>query len=201
MASAPTKTTTVKTVNNNTGVTTSTSTTSSSSGTTVTKKTTIGTPKTTTAASSVSTPAAAPAAALAAKWITGPNDDGWTMCAPVAVANTLLAATGIAASNAEIERLYRAAGGIGDTGIPLTAGLDAAVLTGLAGCHLDGYWPTDRYACADLLLMFVTGVPGLHVAAYHGGKVITWGGEIPLDGMDAVVLGAWSLHWHGTETR
>ena len=201
MASAPSKTTTTKTVNNKTGSTTSSSTRVSGGSTTVTKTTTIGKAPSTTPSSSVATPAAAPGTALASEWIVRPNDDGWTMCAPVAVANSLLAATGIQASNGEIERLYRAAGGIGGTGVPLAAGLEAAALTGLAGCHLDGYWPTDRYACADLLLMFVTGVPGLHAAAYRGGKVITWGDEIPLDDMDAVVLGAWSLAWHGTETH
>ena len=127
MASAPSKTTIVKTVNNNTGITKSTTTVVSGGSSTVTKATTIGKPKTTSASTSVSTPATAAGAVLAdVRWIVGPNDTGWTMCGPVAVANHLLSATGIEASNAEMECLYRTAGGIGDTGAPLEFFLAAA---------------------------------------------------------------------------
>src|SRR5450755_4375650 len=142
MASAPTKTTVVKTVNNITGVTTAKRTVVSggSSSTTTTK--TIGTkvsaPKKAAAkAKATKAPAKAAGTVLEAgtPWIIGPNESGWTMCGPVAVANHLLAVTGVEASNGDIERLYRTAGGIGDTGAPLEFCLAAAHVSGLAGCR------------------------------------------------------------------
>lgn len=196
MASAPSKTTTVKTVNNKTGVTKSTSTTTSGNSTTVTKTTTIGKPATTTPAASVSTPATLAHAALGSRWITGPNDTR-PMCAPVAVANTLLAAFGTEATNAELERLYRASGGIGGHAVPLASVLAAARSDGLAGCRLRAF---RRAALddADILLLDLGG-PAVHAAALAGMTVITWGGEIPLEDMDARIIDAWSLTWHGQE--
>ena len=96
MASAPHKTTVTRTINNRTGVTRSTTVTRSGGSTTTTRTTTIGKPKR--AASSGKKAASAPAKAAgevleATRWITGPNDGGWTMCGPVAVANHLLAVT------------------------------------------------------------------------------------------------------------
>src|ERR1039457_871631 len=69
------------------------------------------------------------------EWITGANDV-YPLCGPVAIANSLLAATGVVASNGDIERLYRAAGGHGDSGADLPALLAAAAAEGLAGCLL-----------------------------------------------------------------
>jgi hypothetical protein len=199
MASAPSKTTTVKTVNNKTGVTTSTSTVTSGKSTTVTKTTTIGKPATTTpAAKSVSTPAALPHAALGSRWIAGPNDGGWTLCAPVAVANALLGATGTEAGNAAIERLYKAAGGIGGHAAPLASVLAAARSDGLAGCLLKGYRRAGLDD-ADILLLAFPDEPELHAAAFAGMNVITWGVALPLAGMDATIIDAWSLTWHGQE--
>ena len=200
MASAPSKTTTTKTVNNKTGITTSSSTRVSGGSTTVTKTTTIGKAPSTTPSSSVATPASAPGTALASKWIVGPNDDGWTMCAPVAIANHLLAVTGIEASNAEIERLYRAAGGSRSQAAPLASYLASAAETGLAGCRLAGY---ERAIVdgADLLLLAIAGVPELHVAAVVNGSAVMWGDETPLADLDADLLDAWSLHWHGEPSR
>ena len=195
MTSAPSKTTTVRTVNNKTGVTKSTSTATTGNSTTVTKTTTIGTPAKTTPAASVSTPATLPGAVLGSKWIAGPNDSR-QLCVPVAVANALLGATGTAASNAAIERLYRAAGGIGATGITVPSALAAARSEGLAGCRLKS-WRRAALDDADLLLLAFG--EGYHAAAFAGMTVITWGGEIPLEDMDARIIDAWSLTWHGTE--
>jgi hypothetical protein len=198
MTSAPSKTTTVKTVNNKTGITTSVSKTTSGSSSTVTKTTTIGTPKTTTSSATVSTPATLPGAVLGSEWITGCNDAGWTMCAPVAVANTLYGATGIVADNAAIERLYRTAGGHGDTGVPVRSALAAAYSHGLAGERLKS-WRRAALDDADLVLLEFPGLPGVHAAAFAGLQVVTWGTEIPLAELDARILGAWSLTWHGQE--
>jgi hypothetical protein len=198
MTSAPSKTTTVKTVNNKTGVTTATSTSVSGGSTTVTKSTTIGTAKT------VSSPSATSAATMSAeliggKWIAGPNDGGWNLCTPVAVANALLGATGLEATSAQIERLYARAGGTGSSGVPVTAALSAASRYGLAGCRLKSL---RRAALddADLILAQFPQEDGLHAAAFAGMTVITWGGEIPLEDLDAQIVGAWALTWHGQET-
>jgi hypothetical protein len=199
MTSAPSTTTTSKTVNNKTGVTTSSSTKTSGGSTTVTKSTTIGkAPATTSSAKTATTPSTLPGAVLGSTWIAGPNDGGWNLCAPVAVANALLGALGVEASNGQIERLYAAAGGIGDTGVPLLSALAAARRDGLAGCRLKS-WRHAALDDADILLLAFP--EGLHSAAFAAMTVITWGGEIPLENLDATIIDAWSLTWHGQEIR
>jgi hypothetical protein len=200
VTTSPTTTSTTKTVNNKTGVTTSTSTATSSSGTTTTKTTTIGMAKTASTPTTTSSKASTMSAELlGSKWIAGPNDGGWNLCTPVAVANALLGATGLEATNAQIERLYARAGGTGSSGVPVMSALSAASRYGLAGCRLKGL---RRAALddADLILAQFPCEDGLHAAAFAGMTVITWGGEIPLEDLDARIVGAWSLTWHGTET-
>ena len=203
MASAPHKTTITRTVNNRTGVTRSTTVTRSGGSTTVTRTTTIGKPKKAGASGkkSASSPAKAAGLVLAdTQWITGPNDTGWTMCGPVAVANHLLAVTGTEAPNAAIERLYRAAGGIGDSGVPVDFVLAAAASTGLAGCRLASYEETERIADAGVLLLAVNGVTDLHAAAVTpAGHAVLWGAEFSLADLDARIVAAWSLNWHGLD--
>ena len=137
----------------------------------------------------------------ATRWITGPNDGGWTMCGPVAVANHLLAVTGTEASNAAIERLYRAAGGSGDSGVPVDLILAAAATSGLAGCRLAAWEETERITDAGVLLLAVNGVTDLHAAAVTpAGLAVLWGAECPLADLDARIVSAWSLTWHGEDT-
>lgn len=199
-SAAKTITKTTKVVNNNTGVTTSRSITRTGNTTTITRTTTIGKPKTTSSSASTSTPAKTAAAmVLGEAWITGPNDTR-DLCAPVALANCLLAATGIQASNGDIERLYKAAGGIGDSGVPLLPVLAAAASTGLAGCRLATYRPAAGLDDADLLLIALAGLDSLHAAAAGHGDVVMWGAAVPLDDLNAAVIGAWSLTWHGEDT-
>jgi hypothetical protein len=198
MTSAPSTTSTVKTVNNKTGVTTSTSTSTSGNKTTTTATTTIGTAKPVSTPATATTKAATlPGAVLGSEWISGPNTDGWGMCAPVALANALLGATGTVATNAGIERLHARAGGTGSTGVPLMSALAAAQRHGLAGCRLKS-WRAAGLDDADVLLL---GFPeGIHAAAFAGMSVITWGAEVPLEDFGGIILGAWALNWHGTET-
>ena len=203
MASAPHRTTVTRTINNRTGITRAVTTTRSGGSTTVTRTTTIGKAKRAASSGkkSASTPAKAPGTAVASPWITGPNDGGWTMCGPVAVANHLLAVTGTEASNAAIERLYKAAGGIGDSGAPLDVILAAAASTGLAGCRLAAYQETERIADAGVLLLAVSGVTDLHAAALtRDGHAVLWGAESPLADLDARIVSAWSMTWHGLDT-
>lgn len=197
MTSAKSVTVTRKVVNNNTGVTTSTSVTKTGNQTTVTKTTTIGKPKTASSSSSVSTPATAAGLVLGEAWITGPNDTR-DLCAPVALANSLLAATGTEASNAALERLYAASGAWGDSGVPVPVLLAEAWRSGLAGCRLAA-WSAAMPDDADLALMDL-GDAGVHAAAVTGGRAVMWGAEVPLGETGAVILGAWSLRWHGEDT-
>jgi hypothetical protein len=197
MASTPSKTTTTKTVNNKTGITTAKSTTTSGGSTTVTKTTTIGKPATTSSSSSISSPASAAAAVLGERWITGPNSDR-PLCAPVAVANSLLARTGLVASNGDIERLYRE-GGAGDAGLPVEMVLDAATRTGLAGCRVADWHRLTGAEDADLVLIDFAELDGLHAAAVHDGQVAAWGDEIPVGELNGNIIGAWSLTWHGED--
>jgi hypothetical protein len=198
MTSAKSTTVTRRTVNNKTGITTSTSTTKTGNQTTITHTTTIGKPKTTSSSSSVSSPASAPGMVLGEKWITGPNDTR-DLCAPVALANALLAATGTEASSAAIERLYAASGSWGDSGVPVPVLLAEATASGLAGCCLASFAPALPDD-ADLAVMELDGIPGVHAAAVVAGRAVMWGSEVPLGETGAVILGAWSLAWHGEET-
>jgi hypothetical protein len=130
---------------------------------------------------------------LGGTWICGPNER-LPLCGPVAVANHLLAATGVEASSGAIERLYRAAGGYGDSGVPLEDVIAAAATTGLAGCRLAVWEPDDD---GDLLELGLDG--DRHAAVDAGdGLVISWGEALALD---ATVISAWSLTWHGQEAR
>ena len=198
MTSAPSTTTTSTTVNNKTGIKTSSSVKTSGGSTTTTKTTTIGTAAPVSKSTSVAKPATLPGAVLGSQWISGPNTDGWNLCAPVAVANALLGATGTVATNAGIERLYARAGGTGDTGVPVISALAAAQRHGLAGCRLKS-WRAAGLDDADVLLLQFP--EGIHAAAFAGMSVITWGGEVPLGEFGGTILGAWALTWHGTETR
>lgn len=199
MTSAPSTTTTTKTVNNKTGVTVSKSVSTSGGSVTTTSTTTIG-KATTTAPSSVSTPSSLPGTCLGSKWIAGPNDSGWTLCAPVAVANHLLGTLGVEAPNAAIERLYQAAGGTGKHAAPLASVLAAARCQSLAGCRLKAFRRAGLDD-ADILLLAFPGEEEVHSAAFAGMSLIMWGGEIPLEDVDANVkiIDAWSLTWHGQE--
>lgn len=198
MTSAPSKTLTVKTINNKTGITTSVRTVSSGGSVAVTKTTTIGIAKT--VSKPTSTAATASGTALGEKWVTGPNTDGWTMCGPVAIANHLLAVTGIEATNRDIERLYRRAGAIGDSGAPMELFFDAAISDGLAGCRLKDYRTCPFYEHASVALLHIDGMPGQHAAAIASdGTFVLWGDEVEPYLLHGHVLDAWSLTWHGEE--
>src|ERR1039458_8656013 len=136
------------------------------------------------------------------EWITGPNDV-YPLCGPVAVANSLLAATGVVASNGDIERLYRVAGGHGDSGADMEALMAAAAAEGLAGCRVAGYQKvitpgTSVIAPGLVLLLSLDDVPVWHAAATAAdGRVISWGETTTISELSARVEDAWSLTWHG----
>jgi hypothetical protein len=133
------------------------------------------------------------------KWLTGPNATR-PLCGPVAVANHLLAVTGIEASNAEMERLYRAAGGIGESGVPMEF-VFAAACDGFAGEKLATWDRVSHVSDADVLLLHLPALRKIHAAAVLDGNVIAWGEEIPLAHLYATPIAAWSLAWHGQENH
>lgn len=144
--------------------------------------------------------AAAPAklagAPLAGHWLTGIGDER-DVCAAIAVGNSLLAVLGVRASDADIERLYRAAGGHGDSGTPVEAVLAAASETGIAGCRLRSWHPAAAPSPGGVALLSLDVTPDLHAAAFLGdGAVATWGDTVPLTDLSARIDGAWSLTWH-----
>jgi hypothetical protein len=151
-------------------------------------------------------------------WVLGGNDrhDG---CAAVAVANSLLAATGYRASDDDVLDLYLAASGGSDTGASVLAVLEVAAEFGLCGMRLASFdpamcsnWPgtTNRAAgfVVDLALEqaqrdqdvwdFEPSLPwGDHAVVLTGDTVVTWGREVPVTGafLDAQVMGAWRVEW------
>jgi hypothetical protein len=140
--------------------------------------------------------------ALGGSWISGPNDTPrWQLCGPVAIANHLLLTTGVEASSGDMERLYRAAGGHGDSGAHLERLLAAAASTGLAGCRLAGYAQVAAdEAQAGLVLVLALGdVPELHAAVTTEAGLITWGEELAVTDLAADINEAWSLTWHGEQ--
>jgi len=148
------------------------------------------------AAAKAKQPAKLASAALGSAWICGPNEDR-PLCVPVAVANALLGATGVQASHGAVERFYLAAGGCGDSGVAVVSAFATARRTGLAGCRLRDVHRSGLDD-ADFLLLEFPG-QGLHAAAFAGMNVIAWGAEIPLRDLDARIIDAWSLTWHGQE--
>jgi hypothetical protein len=202
VASAPrhTSTTTIKTPTKGGGTRTVTTSTTRQGGNVTKSKTITVSPKKKAAApkkagssKKAGKPAKLARPPLGGTWICGPNEDR-PLCAPVAIANSLLAATGIRAGSAELERLYRAAGGWRDSGVPLAAALAAAKTTGLAGCRLEAFATADDDDDAVLLLT-LDGVPDLHAAAVTGGEVILWGEAFPVSDLCARAEGAWALTW------
>lgn len=202
MATKPAKASTPKkTVTTTTTVTTAKHVTTKKTVTTTTTGGSSSSGTRTTSAKKASTPAKFAGPALAARWITGPGDVR-PMCAVIAVANSLLAVLGAEAPNGELERLYRSAGGHGDSGAPVAAVLAAAADAGLAGCRLASWRPSPDPSPGGVLLLELDVTPDLHaVACLPGGTVATWGDAVPLGDLNALVAGAWDLTWRDAACR
>jgi len=111
------------------------------------------------------------------------------VCAAVAVAEHLYAATGIIVSDAEILELHSAAsgGGLGDY-------LEVAAMAGLGGARLAGFWPCDEDAYVPGLVYGVQLRGGYHAVLSHpaGVGMVSWGTLLRLTG---VPCEAWHLEW------
>jgi hypothetical protein len=109
------------------------------------------------------------------------------VCAAVAVAEHLLAAAGVFASDADILGLaVRAAGGC------LPDYLAEAAAGGLAGRRLLGFWPCDPGLLVPGLLYGVQFRQGYHTVLAHPLGMISWGMLMPVTG---VPTEAWYLDW------
>jgi hypothetical protein len=177
-------------------VTTVTKTTTVTKGkkvTTVKKKTA---PAKASSSSSKSTTKASKLARVpAGEWVCGPNEQ-WPLCAPVAVANSLLACTGIRASHGELERLYKAAGGHRGTGAPLAALLAAVAARGLGGCGLTWEPLYGDYTAMPGAVVLLDLDAGLHSAAISSdGLAVLWGEPSDVTTLTGTADQAFSLTW------
>jgi hypothetical protein len=190
MASSPKKASSSSTV------TTVTKTTTVTKGKKVTTVKKVTAPAKSTSSSSKSTTTAAKLARVpAGEWVCGPNDCR-PLCAPVAIANSLLACTGIRASHGALERLYTAAGGCGDTGAPLAPVLASAVATGLAGCGLEWEPLYGDYAAIPGAVVLLSLDTGLHCAAISGdGLAVLWGEPSEVTTLTGTAEEAFKLTW------
>jgi hypothetical protein len=110
------------------------------------------------------------------------------VCAAVAVAEHLLAATGIFATDAGILDLAaRVPGGC------LADYLAEAAAGGLAGARLSGFWPCDPGMFVPGILYGVQFRQGYHTVLTQGrNSMISWGMLMPVTG---VPVEAWHLEW------
>jgi hypothetical protein len=180
---------------------------SSNTVTTVTKTTTVTKGKKVTTVKKVTAPAKSSpsktsttkasklARVPAGEWICGPNETA-PLCAPVAVANSLLACTGVRATHGELERLYRAAGGHRGTGAPLAALLAAAAARGLAGCGLTWEALHGGYTAVPGAVVLLDLDAGLHSAAITSdGLAVLWGEPSDVTTLTGTAEEAFSLTW------
>ena len=110
------------------------------------------------------------------------------VCYATAIANHLLAATGITATDRDILKLHELAGG--DDGALIALALEAARVHGLAGVKLKGAVP-----CEQIFPGMVVGVAtrrGYHAVLAHPYGMISWGLLMPRTGEPQE---AWALEW------
>jgi hypothetical protein len=122
-------------------------------------------------------------------WTLGGNGC-WPSCAAAALANHLLATTGIAASEQEILALHLAAGG---GSVSIGEQLEAARETGLAGVHLTEFGPLEDSCDLPGAIAGVS-LPRSHaVLLAPDGMMITWGRQMPLRA--GMIEEAWWARW------
>lgn len=110
------------------------------------------------------------------------------VCYATAIANHLLAATGIVSTDADILKLHELAGG--DDGARIDLALEAARDHGLAGVKLKGF-----DGCEAIFPGMVVGIQtrrGYHAVLAHPYGMISWGLLLPRHGEPQE---AWALEW------
>jgi len=122
-------------------------------------------------------------------WLPGCNDR-LPVCAVVAVANQLLAATGITASDEDMLTLHGLAGG--DDGASIESVLDAAAHHGLAGARLTSFGLADVGEAWPGMVCGIGTPRGYHAVLAHPYGMISWGLLMPRIG---TLEEAWTLTW------
>jgi len=109
------------------------------------------------------------------------------VCGPVAIAEHLLAATGVYASDSQVLDLAaRTPGGC------LADYLEQAATGGLAGVRLAYFWRCDDELAVPGLVYGVQFRRGYHTVLMVPGGMLSWGMLLPVTGRP---LEAWSLKW------
>jgi hypothetical protein len=108
-------------------------------------------------------------------WIAGQNNEQ-PSCVATAIANSLLAIKGVRATDDQVLRLHRHAGG--DDGVRISDALASVMQSGLAGYRPSGYWLTGYSGSNGLIVGLSDGVND-HAATLTYQGLISWGA--PLD--------------------
>lgn len=126
-------------------------------------------------------------------WSMGCNDTGPT-CASAAVANHLLASTGLVMTEQEIAVLHMLAGGDDGADIPsvleVLLARPALVAGGQGG--LARFFQADEQALVPGLVVVTDLGHARHAVLSHPGGMVSWGGIRPWEGSP---LEAWAIEW------
>jgi hypothetical protein len=125
-------------------------------------------------------------------WITGANDEQ-PSCVATAIANSLLAATRVRATEEQVMILHRHAGG-GD-GVSISDALASVMQSGLAGYKPAAYWVTDKLTEATIVGMS-DGVND-HAVTRFGDYLISWGAAMDRGAAEGWYLDGemWHIRW------
>lgn len=126
-------------------------------------------------------------------WSLGCNDIGPT-CASAAVANHLLAHTGLVMTEQEVMLLHMLAGG--DDGADVPSVLEAlrarpALVAGGRG-SLARFFQADEQTVVPGLVVVTALAHARHAVLSHPRGMVSWGGVLPWDGAP---LEAWAVEW------
>jgi hypothetical protein len=135
----------------------------------------------------------APGTELLPGWSMGCNDWGPT-CASAAVANHLLAATGLVMTEQQVMLAHMLAGG--DDGADIPAVLEAltahpALLAGGLGA-VARFWRADEQLIVPGLVAVIALPHARHAVLSHPDGMVSWGGVRPWTGEP---LEAWAIEW------
>ena len=126
-------------------------------------------------------------------WSMGCNDAGPT-CASAAVANHLLASTGLEMTEQEIALLHMLAGGHDGADIPSVLEVLLARPALVAGARggLARFFQADEQALVPGLVVVTDLGHARHAVLSHPGGMVSWGGIRPWEGSP---LEAWAIEW------
>lgn len=126
-------------------------------------------------------------------WSMGCNDWGPT-CASAAVANHLLAHTGLAMTEQEVMLLHMLAGGDDGADVPsvLEALRSRPSLAAGGRASVAGFFRADEGLAVPGLIVVTALSHGRHAVLSHPSGMVSWGAVMPWDGEP---LEAWAVEW------